>query len=749
MAEDQGASYESKKEAVTDDASLVKVWIDALDKAEKEEKDWRDKAEKALEVYRGKSETDGHHSRQFNILHSNVETLCPALYNSTPVPDVRRRYSDDDPVAKVAGDILERALSFSIDNYDFDSVMKLVIRDGEIVGRGVPRVRYEPTFGEPIKNPDGTPMLGEDSKPIPELVYQEVNCDYVPWRYFRRGPGRTWKDVGWVAYGDFLTKDEVRKIAPDCAEELNYTYTPDKDGKDKKVGSEEGQIYQRALVWQIWDRDSKRVISICTDYTTKPIMLTEDPLSVQGFFPTPRPYQPITSPDGLTPIIPYEIYEDLVLELNDITRRISKLVRQLRPRGIYAGSEVIDVAAWSSADDGELVPSTNLQAIEGGGMDKAISWFPLEPIILALRQLVEQREQVKQTIYEVTGMSDIIRGATNAAETATAQNIKQQWGSLRIQERQMEVARVARDLLRMKAEIIAGKFQWDTLVGMTGIRVPTAVERQQAQQLVAQFTQAQQQAQQAQQPPPPVPPGGEKIKEDAEGPTAEEVQQLLSNDIVRAYRIDIETDSTVRADLTRNQQTMNLFLQGTAQFAQAVGPIVQEIPQMKQVALTIYASFARHFKLGKQAEDALDGIMDDVIKAGPQPPKADPNMIKAQADQQMMQMQMQIAQGKAQTDQQIAQMKTQLEQIKVQGSAQIAQIKAQAEQARAEVDLQTSQHEIAQSQINAQAAQRKAENDAALADQKMQHAQAKMQMDSERMHQKAMADQFKNNMGGL
>tara|TARA_B110000503_G_scaffold137510_1_gene221839 strand:- start:8854 stop:11091 length:2238 start_codon:yes stop_codon:yes gene_type:complete len=745
MSEDQGASYESKAEAVTDEASLVKVWIDALNKAEKEEKDWRDDAERALETYIGKGKTGG---RQFNMLHSNVETICPAIYNSTPVPDVRRRYNDADKVAKVAGDMLERGLSYSIDNYDFDAVMKLVLRDGEIVGRGVPRVRYTPTFGGPIVGPDGQPSLGEDGKPIPELVYQEVNCDYVPWRYFRRGPGRTWKDIGWVAYGDFLTKDEVRKIAPDCAEHLNYTYATDKDGKDKKVGSEEGQIFQRALVWQIWDKDSKRVISICTDYPTKPLLVTEDPLSIQGFFPSPRPYQPVSSTDGLVPIIPYSIYEDLVLELNEITSRISKLVKQLRPRGIYGGAEAVDLAAWASADDGELVPASNIQAmLEGGGMERSIAWFPLEPVILALRQLVEQREQIKQTIYEVTGMSDIIRGATKASETATAQNIKQQWGSLRIQERQMEMARVSRDLFRMKAEIIAGKFQWQTLSAMTGIKVPTAVEKQQAQQMVQQFMQATQQAQQAQQPPPPVPPGGAKIKEMAEGPTAEEVQQLLADDITRNYRIDIETDSTIRADLTRNQQTMNLFLQGTAQFAQSMGPIVQQIPEMKKVALTIYGAFSRHFKLGKQAEDALDNALEEVLKdTTPPQQKPDPQMVKAQADQQMMQMKMQIEQGKAQTDQQMAQIKAQMEQMKAQGSAQIAGIKAQAESNRARADMQTSQQEIEQSQIDAQASQRKAETDAALADQKMQHAQAKMDMDMERQRVKIMADQFK---GGI
>ena len=702
MAEIPVAVYESKRETERS-TDFVKMWLDALSKSESEEKDWRVSAENALEIYRGKKSARG---RSFNILHSNVETLCPALYNSTPRPDVRRRYADPDPVAKTAGDMIERALSFSIDNYDFDSTMKLVIRDGEIVGRGVPRVRYTPTFGADIIGPDGQPVLDEQGQPVPELVYQEVTCDYVPWRYFRRGPGRTWRDIPWIAFGDFLSKDEMRKVNPELADLIPYNYSPEHDGKNKKVGIEETQIFNRVLVWQIWDKDTRKVISIAPDYADAPIAINDDPISVSGFFPTPRPYHPVTSTDSLTPVVPFEIYSDLVDELNELTQRITRLVKQVRPRGLYGGVEARDIAAWAEADDGELVQATNIQALtEGGGMDSAISWFPLDPVTKALNQLVVQREQVKQTIYEVTGLSDILRGASKASETATAQNIKQQWGSLRIQERQMEVARLARDLFRLKAEIIAGKFTWETLVAMTGIRVPTEIERQQARMMVQQFMQATQQAQASGQPGPSIPEDGEKIKGLADGATAEEVQKLLASDIARTYRIDIESDSTIRGDLTRNQQTMNLFLQGTSQFATAMAPIVTEFKSMAPTAMEIYSSFARHFKLGKQAEDALDGMADLVRKdmqqkeQGP-PPDPIAEADKARAQMQMAQMQaeaaarqqtMQMDQQKMQMDQQKMQMEQAARQQTVQMEQAAAQQKMQMEQAAAQQKLQFDQ----------------------------------------------------------
>jgi hypothetical protein len=639
------AVYESKTEAEQSGATFVRMWLDALQLAEAEEKDWRGEAERAIAAYRGE---DRPSSRGFNIFHSNIETLCPALYNSTPSPDVRRRFADDDRTAKAVADILERALAFSIDAYDFDALMKTVIRDGEIAGRGVARVRYEPTFG-----PDGL------------VAYEQATCDYVPWRWFRRGPGRTWKDVAWMAFGDFLNKEQIVALNPELAARIPLNYSADaKDGGARSGGQAAGEaqsIFRRALVWQIWDKDNRRVISIAPDYSDAALAIVPDPLGLAGFFPVPRPYQPVGAPDSLVPVVPLAIYQDLVAELNEVTARIARLVRQLRPRGGYGGN-ADDLKAITEADDGELVPLTGVEhLVDGGGIDKWIAWFPLEPTVGALNQLVQQREMIKQTIYEVTGIADILRGASRASETATAQQIKAQWGSLRIQDRQAEVARLARDLFRLKAEIIAAKFSWEALSQMTGINLPSAADKAVARQMVQQFMQATQAAQAAGQPAPPVPPNGEQVKKTAESVTREEAEALLRSDVLRLYRIDVESDSTIRGDLTRNQQTMSLFLQGTAQFAGAMAPIVQQSPALLQPVMEIYAAFARNFKLGKQAEDALDNLADVARQAGapshepPRDPKAEAAKAKAAADLGKTQMDMQARQAEhAMTMQELA-----------------------------------------------------------------------------------------------
>jgi hypothetical protein len=694
------ATYESRAEAVQDQKDFVKLWLDQIARSGDDEKDWRDDAEKAEQVYQSK---EGSRNREFNIFHANIETIVPALYNSTPIPDVRRRFADKDPVGKVVSDIIERSLSFEVDTYDFDGMMHATIKDSEITDRGVARVRFIPTFG---KNQDGSEAM----------TYAEVTCEHVPWRDFRRGPGRFWGEVPWEAFRHYLSKDEIAKLIEGSdinIEDIPLNYSCD-GSTDKRDQNPKADVFKRGMVWEIWDKDSRKVLFICQDYHEAVLKTEDDPLQLTKFFPTPKPLQAIEQTASLVPVTPLRVYESLVDELNVVTRRISKLVKTLRPRGLYGGS-ALDVKAIAEADDGELVPASDvMQFMQQGGLEKAIHWYPLDPTTKAIQTLYEQREAIKQTIYEVTGIADILRGSTDANETLGAQQLKAQWGSLRIQRRQSEVARFARDLFEIKAEIIATKFDWGLLAKMTGIDLPSQEQKQAVQGLMQQAQQAQQSGQQI---PPQIAQQIEQGQQILSQPSQEEVMQLLQDDISRNYRIDIESDSTIRNDLTRNQQTMNMFLQGTAQFGQAMGPLIMADASMKPVVMEIYGAFARQFKLGRQAEDAIEAATEQAQKTANQPPPPDPKVEaekmkadaakqKAELDAQAQQQKMQMEQQKAQMDLQMQQQKHQMELQKMQAELQMQReemdimreklgIEMQAAQQKAAVDAQAMEHKAA------------------------------------------------------
>lgn len=625
MAELTGTAgtLETREDAGDGNAGLVSLWLDAIALADKEEKTWRERADLVERIYRGDDKADvsmdATAKRKYNILYSNTETLAPAIYNTPPIPDVRRRFRDPDPIGKVGAQILERCLSYSIDDYDFSARMDASVKDTLLPGRGVLRVRYEPEVAE-----DDT-IRGE-----------KVTCETVDWRRFRRGPGRFWPDVPWVAFELFLTREEFKRLSPRIGATVNLDCSVSND-RQRGDASPEPEMLKRGRVWEIWDREQRKVLFIAPAYKEGPVAQFDDPLGLKDFFPVPRPLYGLETPGNLVPIPPYRAYQGLAEDLEVTSRRIAALVAALRWKGAYADPAIGDfLSKFEDAEDGAILPVDNPAAVlQGGGLDKAFWFLPIDVLVNVLVQLYAARQEIKQAIYEVTGISDIVRGASVASETATAQQIKAQWGSLRIQKLQREVQRFARDVLRMKGEIIAKRFQPQTIFAMSGVNLPTQMQLQMAQQ-------------QGQEVPPNT-------------VTQEQVIEFLRNDVLRDYRIDIETDSTIRADLTGEQQNITQFVQGFGTFIQAVGPAVQAGFVPMKDAATLLKSFTRSFKLGRDAEDAIESLGEH------EPPQqGDPNaqaQAQAQATQQAAEMQAQVereaAERKAQTDMQVAQMKAQ------------------------------------------------------------------------------------------
>ena len=272
---------------------------------------------------------------------------------------------------------------------------------------------------------------------------------------------------------------------------------------------------------------------------------------------------------SLAPVPLYTMYEEQAKELNRVTVRINKIVQALKVRGFYDSTlEGLDKVL--SAGDNVLIPSENVAAMQQGQtLEKAIWLMPLEKLVVVLQQLYAQRQQVKQVIYEITGISDILRGASVASETATAQNIKNQWGTLRLKKLQKQVSKYVRDCLRIMGEIAMTKFSQQTISQMTGLQFPTGEQKQQAQMLLQQA-----QAQQVPGQPPAQPP--QQLLAMTQLPTWEDIMGLLANDLQRNYRIDVETNSTVDAEATEDKQNMGEFLNAIAQFMNGAAPLVQQ-----------------------------------------------------------------------------------------------------------------------------------------------------------------------------
>lgn len=688
MAEAEVATPEVEDidKAAKDEAALAKRWIAEIQAAEKAQAKWVERGKKIEKLYADDRDTRSDRSRKFNILWSNVETLRPAVYMQTPVCRAVRRYRDKDPEARFGALLIERSVETSCELYDFDHTMDQAVRDRLVVGRGQAWVFYQPNIvGE-----------GQDAA----LAYEDVQADYVPWPDFLHSVSRTWGEVWWVGRWFYKSRAELkdwmeeRGLSPAKASQVAMDVSPEGDKTDEGLKDERA----RARILEVWNKRDGEVLYVAPGSGVKAILgRVPPPVRFRDFFPCPRPMLATTTARSLIPTPDYALYQDQAEELNRLSDRIGVLQKSLKLVGYYNSANA-DLANILEAGDGRMIPVENWAMFkEGGGGEGQVGWFPVEIVAKVLKGLYEMREQAKQTLYEVSGIGDILRGATDPDETATAQGIKAKWGSLRVRRIQKDVQRFAADIMRLKAEVITEQFEFANVAAMAGVD----------DELLRQFV--------PEAPPPPVPPEVQQAaqqnpaiqqqlvqaQQQAQAKAAQEflakVERLLKDDTARNFRIEVETDSTLEPDQAEEKQTavefastLSAFLQHAAPAMMSGGP--ETAKMLGEVLLFVVRRFGNNV-------DQLEKSIERMVEAAsqPKPPQPDPEMIKAEA--KVKETEAKIEGAKEMQAAKIEGMREE-QQVKLQGKIMETQVNAQIKQAQGAMQMEQAalQHEQAMQQ---------------------------------------------------
>lgn len=653
------------------------VWLGEIRRYTKKYEQFVTSGKATISIYRGEEKSAV--GTKFNILRSNVATLRPALYANPPKPVVSRRFKDKNPAARMASTILERCLDFEITQYsDYNSALCNAVNDRLLPGRGVAWLRYEPTTeeqepqltedveageGKSYDNEESNAIAGED--PLMMVTNEQSPCDYVHWRDFAHNANaRTWEEVTWV--GRRVCIDEEAGV-----ERFGDIFKMMPQAKTEGMGDskEESGEARRSNVWEIWHKPTKTVCWLCEGHD---FVLDEkpDPLGLQEFFPCPKPLYSALTTDSLVPRSDFSLYQDQARELDKVTQKIDELTQALEVKGFFA-AELTELKNFLTAgNNGKMFPVTNWPVLaEMGGIKGAIDFLPIDPLIQAIGQLSVQRETIIQSIYQLSGISDIQRGASDPGETASAQQIKAQFSSIRLGEMKQDVARFARDLLRMKAEVMAEKYQPETLIKMSGIMYMPETQQN---------------------------PG-----------IVDEAMALLKNEEMRTFSIDIEDDTLVEMDERAEQQSRVEFLGAISPFLEKAVAVGQQVPDLVPVIGEMLMFGIRGFKVGQSMEatfeNAFEGLEEKRKQAAmqpPQPPPPDPMQMKLEADSQNAQADMQLraqdAQAKAgaemqrlQLDSQKAGQDAQLKQMELEGKAQAEMQRLEFERWKVEQQEQT------------------------------------------------------------
>jgi hypothetical protein len=661
-------------------ASQVAAWLVEIDSQKQKEKAWRTEAAKIVQLYEG----DRREQSPFNILYSNTDTLLPALYNNTPRPAVGRRYKDTDPLAAAVALTMNRTLSFCMDpnnggDAEFDSLVEYSILQALVPGRGIVRWKFDADYTavtntsvEAIKNTfaEGAAVQAEVEKPtgiqnvtppdVPKVKNERVCGETVQYDRFLCGYALKWTQVPWVSFEHHMTTEELEENFGAIGKKVSTAKLEDA-GEGKAAGKDTREV---AVVYEVWDKTSRRVIFLSPGLKDRELRVAEDPCKLSGFFPCAEPLHFLQKMSSMIPQPVYNLYREQAEELNLITRRITAVMSALKVRGAYDGG-LTEMPNILSSDDNTLVAIENVMSLDGKKLADLIFLMPLGELVNVLQQLYMQRGQIKQVIYEITGISDILRGGSVASESATAQSIKNQWGTLRLKSMQKVVSKWCRNNLRIVAEIAAQSFSIETFQQMTGLPYATAQQKAQAQLAMTQF----QEQQQMQPPPqpgqPPAPPAQppQQAVDTLATPGWDDIVAMLRNDLAVEYRIDIETNSTIADDMAEDQKNIGELLNALSQFLNGVAPLIANKAMPFSVAKTMMLGIVRKMAMGPEVEGELEKMKDPEppeAEKAPAPPPPDPNIqLKQQAEQVKLQGEMQKGQQEGELAAQQAQFEMQ------------------------------------------------------------------------------------------
>jgi hypothetical protein len=599
-----------------------RYWLECIGDAQRFFAFWNEKADSIDKVYADlKKMAAINLDREYRLFWANLEVLKPAIYSRPPQPVVVPRWKDQKELPRKASELLERALMVSFEETGLDAIMLQVRDDLATVGRGAAWVRLEAADGgdrNVIDHLDRTDFLHE--------------------------PARKWAEVGWVAKRAWLARRQVRDRFGDDAAMAVRLKKP-KDGKgESQIADYKGE--RKAEIWEIWSKTRGLVVWVSPG-VEEVLDIKEPFLTLEGFFPCPRPAYATLERRSLIPVPDFYYYRDQLEEINELTARISALSQALRLCGFYPGgsgdlAEAIETALKNTSNNARVIPVANFHNLGGTSLKDSIVWLPIVEVANTITSLVALRKQLIDDVYQISGISDIMRGATDPQETLGAQQLKSQYGSIRVRDRQSELVRFARDLTRISAEIMAENYTPEQFAAIAQMDLPKQAELAEEVKAIGRRSLAFLET-----------PEGQRLSQDSAALamakqrmdaeirqveatiTMEKVVSLLREERIRPFVLEIETDSTIQPDENAEKERRAEFLGALGGTMREIVPLVAQQPAAAPFAAELLKFPVAPFRAGRALEGAIEQFAEtvkDQARRAAQNPEPGPEQIKAEQE---------------------------------------------------------------------------------------------------------------------
>lgn len=698
----------------------LRYWRAQWAAATKARDTWMQDVRKAYDEYMaGRSivtSTTRADAARYPIYWSAVRVLQPAIYSRTPIPVTEKTFDTmTDNAARLASICSERLAKYLLRACPYDRVMKATRDDYIHAGKTTCRVFFEADLGpeneridyyehadiddqgEPsiiYRNQNGEAFGGEeiqqdddgyfDERPREQFTPEElasIKCGIIPVSYmdYLHNPNaRNEEELTYIRFRNPMTRPECEERWGAAAKDFKYSSLVDEKTK-KDV--EQSLPTQYAFIGETWDKETKQVYWDCEGCEDDFIEVKDDPYQLRRFFPHTPFMLGTIGPDHMYPVPDYIQLKPFIDQLHASADRLRILLLSARVLGIYDGSYPELDALQNMQGDSIFISVGKIKKIMAdGGLDAIFEFFPIEKIMSAIAELEGQIDLFDKRFYQLYGIPDLLRGISDFRETAEAQQKKGNYISLMFADIQREFQRVNRDAIEMMQDLALKKMPMQKLQSIMGFAYMSQEDQ-------AAFPMA---------------------------------LQLLQNDEERLVRIDIETDSTItmnqREEIEQKNYLAKTLLDGFA----AVATASQQDPMYGMAAMKVISIAVRGVQKGKEIENELDGIMQQMAQQMQQkantPPPPDPEQVKAQAHaqaiQQKLQADLQLETQKAQAAIAVEDRQTQADiaredrraQAKIQSDAAIAEIQGQLKLLEAQISAKSQEHKAG---LDAQLAEHK------------------------------------------
>lgn len=619
----------------------------------------------------------------------------PLTFARMPIP-VLKDTQGDDPLGRTACVIGERLARGILKTFDAFPEFSAAIDDFLITNFGWGHWCYrrvESTEDEKIRllqlqpaegDPQAPPMfMTPDGQPVSEPLFDEFGAPYMlSGQQIEVENEEVYFEAG-VYAALYTDADALRwNQVEDIAFQNNYSYREfiKKFGKEALGTLKQGDVvkYKNGDPITVYEYHCKpeRIVKWFADDSTDfitPVLYREaslqegqevepgqdseaeeeDIFQLSGFFPCTKPLLINCSTTSFWPTPEFFQLYDILDDINQIVKRMILLTKAIRIRFFFDSSiPVLQQLIGETGEGGGIgVPNLEQALISGkGDLRNLVAYFPVDVMTTGLGNMYVAYDQRLNMYYQLTGMSELIRGQTSDVEkTFGERQLEGKFAMNRFEPFQRLVQEWIKENYELGLEMALKLFSDKSLDEYI---TPQTLDKEDKQR----YSQA---------------------------------LDLLKTNHKRRFRVDFETDSTIQINQEWKKKQAIDLANTLTKAMESVAKVAETQPELAKTELKTLKYLLGEFADGKLFVDELQEAIDQVIEKSFQPKPPEPNV-----DLERLKLDAQSKGADAKFKMMDLQMRTQIEYAKINQNERFQSIKAQLEQLRLNIQSGMAQTEL-------------------------------------------------------